>query len=69
MEKTVNKLEILTYYGFVEYPHSYIKRISDDWIIRVDKVTKKLKYWDSNNGQVQDATPFIQDLIKAGIIE
>ena len=69
MEREVNSLEVLTKYGYEEYPNCYIKRISGYWIIRVDKHSKKLKYWDSADGQVDDATPYIQDLIKAAIVK
>lgn len=68
MEKKVTNLENLTKYGYEEYPNSFIKRINGDWIIRIDKHTKKLKYWDSADGIIADPTPYIQDLIQAGIV-
>lgn len=67
-ERLLTSTDNLTKYGYEELPNCYIKRFSGYWIIRADKHTRKLKYWNSLNGKTKDATPYIQDLIKAGIV-
>ena len=67
-EKTVINLEVLPQFGYEELNNCYIKRFSGYWVIRIDKKTKKLKYWCSKCGKTKNPMPYIQDLMKAGIV-
>jgi hypothetical protein len=58
----------LTEFGYEELNNCYRKTIKGLWIIRIDKQKKSLKYWHSGNGQLGNATPYIQDLLSEGIV-
>jgi hypothetical protein len=70
-EIKLNTLDKLTECGYKETENCFYKfpDENDYWVLRVDKNTKTLKYWNFATGQTKDPTPYIQDLIKAGIVE
>lgn len=69
-EIDLKTLDNLKEHGYEEMDNCFYKfpDKNDYWVLRVDKQTKKLKYWNFATGQTKDPTPYIQDLIKARII-
>ena len=68
-EIQLKTLDKLAEHGYMEMDNCFCKFPNDDdWVLRVCKRTKKLKFWNFVTGQTKDPTPHIQDLIKAGIV-
>ena len=68
-EIELKTLDNLAEHGYKEMDNCFYKfpNENDYWVLRADKNTKTLKYWNFATGQTKDPTPHIQDLIKAGI--
>lgn len=61
------RMRELKAHGYEELDNCYFKDIGDYWYIRIDKKTSELKCWNLMNGKVKNPTPYIKDLIEAGI--
>ena len=65
----VKNLEVLSQYGYRKTETCYFKELKGNYVLRVAKKTGELKCWDWVNGKIKDPTPYIQDLINAGVVE
>ena len=67
-------LKELEKFGYEDLGSCYYKDtqptvIGSPWVVRVDKKTKEVKYWNCVNGRVGIASKVIQDLIQAGLVK
>lgn len=65
-------LEQLLKYGYESLSTCYFKDVGQvqwQWVIRIDNKTKEIKCWNFHNGKTKEPTPYIQDLIQAGLVE
>lgn len=77
MLKIKNEIDFkeLEKFGYIDLgKNAYMKNtqpevINSPWVLRVDKHTRKIKYWNFENGRTGATSRFIQDLIQAGLVE
>ena len=65
-------LKELERFGYESLILCYFKTpifFKDDWIVRIDKQTREIIYWNVENGAKGNVEPHIQDLIQAGLVE
>lgn len=67
-------LEELKKFGYECLVYCWCKDVGESlvkfqWAIRIDKETKEIICFNFSEGKTKEPTPYIQDLIQAGLVE